>query len=259
MSLYPFSQCVGASVAQCDSRAQKVSSYPLLPARSPAAPRHAPRTRLLTERRTCRRLRPSGARFILSNNDRVAFLKVSRDDLGYPAIGQTRSNPAGLNCFVRGKDPDGLPLPSWTATLATGGSLSTLAALTSLPLTLARPSLTAVALGMLALTARSLSPAASLTGTCSVAVALAAFASLTETFTIAGGLAAFAPLTETFLVAVVLGSFTSLTPGFAIEVPLATLASLTETLVVAVALAGFTSLPPGFAVEVALGASGCLA
>jgi hypothetical protein len=230
----------------------------LLASRSPAAPRHAPRTRLLTERRTCRRLRPSGARFILSNNDRVAFLKVSRDDLGYPAIGQTRSNPAGLNCFVRGKDPDGLPLPSWTATLATGGSLSTLAALTSLPLTRTRPSLSPFAPGTLTLSARSLPRPASLT-TFSVAVALAAFASLTETFTIAGGLPGFAPLTETFLVAVALGSLASLTPGFAVEVALAALASLTETFSVAIALAGFTSLTPGFAIEVTRAASASLA
>src|SRR6266849_2204364 len=178
MSLYPSSECMGASVAQAMLAPSKSSSDPcLLPAWSPATARHAPRrTLLLTERRTCRRLRPTGARFILSDNDGVAFLKVSRDDLGYPAIGQTRSYPAGLNCFVRGKDPDGLPLPSWTATLATGGSLSTLAALTSLPLTLTRPSLSAVALGMLTFTARSLPRAASLTGTFSVAVALATFA-----------------------------------------------------------------------------------
>src|SRR6266404_7145407 len=184
----------------------------LLATRSPAAARHAPRRTLLTERRTCRRLRPSGARFILSYNDGVAFLKISRDDFGYAAIGQTRSNPAGLNCFVRGKDPDGLPLPSWTATLATGGSLSTLAAPTSLPLALTGSSLSAFALGTLTSSARSLPPAASLTGTFSVAVALAAF--------------------------------TSLTPGFAVEVALAALASLTETFSVAVALAGFTSLTP---------------
>jgi hypothetical protein len=230
----------------------------LLAARSPSTARHAPRTRLLTERRTCRRLRPSGARFILSNNDGVAFLKVSRDDLGYPAIGQTRSNPAGLNCFVRGKDPDGLPLPSWTATLATGGGLSTLSALAPLPLTLTRPSLSAFAPGTLTLSARSLPRPASLT-TFSVGVALAAFASLTETFAVAVALAAFASLTETFTVAVALGSFSSMTPGFAVVVPLAALASLTETFTVGVALAGFTSLTPGFPVEVALAASASLA
>jgi len=230
----------------------------LLSTWSPAAARHAPRTRLLTERRTCRRLRPTGARFILSNNDGVAFLKVSRDDLGYPAIGQTRSNPAGLNCFVCGKDPDGLPLPSWTATLATGGGLSTLSALAPLPLTLTRPSLSAFASGSLTLSARCLPSRASLTSF-TVSVALAAFASLTETFTVSVALAAFAPLAGTFLVAVALGSFTSLTPGFAVEVALAALASLTETLSVAVALASFAPLTPGFAVEVALATSASLA
>jgi hypothetical protein len=232
----------------------------LLAARSPTAARHAPRTRLLTERRTCRRLRPSGPSFILSDNDCVTFLKVSRDDLGYPAIGETRSNPPGLNCFVCGKDPDGLPLPSWTATLATGGSLSTLSALTSLPLTLTRPRLSAFPTGTLTFTARSLPFRASLTETLSVAIALAAFASLTETFTVAGRLATFASLAETFTVAVALGSFASLTPGFAVEVALAALASLTETFSVPIALAGcFTSLTPGFAVEVAMAASTSLA
>jgi hypothetical protein len=32
----------------------------------------------------------------------VAFLKVSGDDLGYAAIGETRSNQPGLNLLVRG-------------------------------------------------------------------------------------------------------------------------------------------------------------
>jgi hypothetical protein len=232
---------------------KKLPSGPcLLPARWAAATARRPTG--LSERRSSRRLWPSGASFVLPDNDGVAFLKVSGDDLGYAAIGDARSNEAEINCLVGGQNPDGLPLPSWTATLATGGSLTTLAAVASLPLTLTRRSRSAFGAGTLTFSARSLASRASLTETFTVAVALAAFASLTETFSVAVALAAFASLAETFTVAVALASFTPLTPGFAVEVALAALASLTETFTVAVALAAFTSLTEAFTIAVALSA-----
>jgi len=74
----------------------------LLAARSAAAAaRHARRALLLSEWRS-RRLWPSGARFILPDDDCVPFLKVSCDDLGYTAVGETRSNQAGLDLLGRG-------------------------------------------------------------------------------------------------------------------------------------------------------------
>jgi hypothetical protein len=84
----------------------------------------------LPERCTGLSLRSRGAGFILSDDDRVAFLQVSCDYLGYPAVGETGSNKARLNLFGSSKDPDGLPLSPGTSTFATAKTLKTTLALT---------------------------------------------------------------------------------------------------------------------------------
>lgn len=112
---------MGAASFTATLAPRKFPSGPcLLPARwASAAARHA-RT-LLAEWRSRLRLRTSRASFILTDDDGVAFLKVSGNYLGYAAIGDARSNEAGLNGLGGGQNPDGLPLSSRAARLATSG------------------------------------------------------------------------------------------------------------------------------------------
>jgi len=91
----------GRGPADCEARAQKVSTLLLLPAGSAAASRHSWRA-LLTTERGGRGLRTSGAGFILTYDNRVTFFKVSGDNLGHPAVGETGANKAGFNLFVCG-------------------------------------------------------------------------------------------------------------------------------------------------------------
>ena len=74
----------------------------MLPPRSAAAAtaaRHAGTLRL-SEWRSRLRLRPRGASFILPDDDGIAFLKITRNDLRYAAVCKTGSNQAGFDGFV---------------------------------------------------------------------------------------------------------------------------------------------------------------
>lgn len=68
---------------------------------APSAATHS-RWALLSERRAGLCLRPGFASFILPDNDRVPFFKVSGDDLGYTAVGKARANQAGFDLLARG-------------------------------------------------------------------------------------------------------------------------------------------------------------
>ena len=86
------------------------------------------RPRLLTERRTGLR-RPIGIRFVLAGHNDVAFLEVSRHDLGYTAVCETGANKTRLERLCGGEHPDHLPLTSTSATaFAAAEPLKTLAA-----------------------------------------------------------------------------------------------------------------------------------
>jgi hypothetical protein len=233
----------------------------------------------LTER-TCWRLRSSGASFILPDYHDIAFLKISGDDLGYPAVSDSCSDEPWLDLLRGGQNPDGLPLPSLTAsTLAASGklcpalaaarSLSSLAALAPLPLTITA-GLAAFSSGRLTLAAfRFSSPAtlaslgSTLTPGLAVEVTRAALGALAPGLSVEVAAAAFAPL-MTLVVAVALSGFSTLSPSLAVEVAAAAFASLTEALVVSVSLSALASLmrivtaaPMTAFIGVALVAAGC--
>jgi len=190
---------------------------------------------LLAERRRSRRLWSSRSGFILPDDYCIAFLKVSGDDLGYTAVGETHSNQSRLNLFVRGEYPNGLPLSPRTGAFAAAETLPTLA------LALPGRRLTPFAPGTLSISARSL-PAAPF----GVSVTLAALASLAETIAVTVALG-FASLTPFLPVKVALSSLCALSPRFTIEVPgTASFAALTEAF--AVSLAAIATLTSALAV-----------
>jgi hypothetical protein len=139
---------MGACAANSRRTRPTISKLIRLPAWSTAGAAHTGRT-LLSEWGTSLRLRSRCAGFILSDDDSVAFLEVSDDDLGHPAVGETRTNQAGLNLLGGGQDPNRLPLSSRTSAFATTETLKT-----TLALTLAAASLASFTAGTLSFSAR---------------------------------------------------------------------------------------------------------